>query len=545
MGLNNMTLFAMSPRKTKNNVLVILLMLFLYIGLTFTLWKLSQILTDGNTHYPLDDTYIHMAMARHFATSGRWSVDLTNFTSSSSSPFWTLILAGAYRLLGIQHWLPFGLNLAIGSIALIVAYQLLASRARTLELIVFGTCIIVFTPLPVLTLLGMEHTLHALLTVAILWMGSSYIAQKMAKPFVRFSFLALCALLPIVRYEGFFLLFWIVVALLFQRRWTDEFLVSMAGVSLVTAYGLISISHGWSFLPNTVFLKGRADLSSITDWLRFWGVGIAQLSQEPYLYSLILGILLAFLINKRNGSINYSQQLRVYLYIGMFLLHLQFAKLGWFFRYEAYLIFSGSVILMELANSWLGVLREKTSLRLDYSSVTAVAIVIVLFIPLLYRGGKAMALSPLAVKNIYEQQVQMGRFIAQFYRGRTIAANDIGAINYYADIYLLDLFGLASLEMTDLKINHKLSAEAIDRLVRQKSADLIVIYPSWFEDVLPSNWIATGSWVIENNVVCSSDLVTFYALNSSQVPIIAKNLKSFSRLLPGTIKQSGIYTELP
>jgi len=299
------------------------------------------------------------------------------------------------------------------------------------------------------------------------------------------------------------------------------------------------------FLPNSVFLKGRADTSSIIGWLRFITPIIIWLIKEPSLYSLMLGLLLAFLINKSNGLIAESQQIRLYLYIGMILLHLQFAKLGWFFRYEAYLIFSGSVILMELAIDWIRFLREKNSLQVSISSVTGVAIVTLLLIPLLYRGGKAIAFYPLAVKNIYEQQVQMGRFISRFYSGRIIAANDIGAINYYADIYLIDLYGLASLEITDLKINHKLNAETIDRLVRQKNVDLIVIYPSWYEDLLPQSWIPIGNWVIEENVVCGSDLVEFYAINPSQVNTILQNLISFSHLLPRTIKQSGMYTEVP
>jgi len=237
----------MQSKKIQKNFFVISFMLLLYIAITITLWKNSQNLTDGATNYPLDDTYIHMAMARHFVTSGRWSIDLTNFTSTSSSPLWTLILASAYRYFGILDWLPLGLNMVIGLIALIIAYQLLAMRAKTLELIISGICIVLFTSLPVLTLMGMEHTLHALLTTVILWTGSLFISPKNAKPFLRSSFLVICALLPITRYEGFFLLSCIVVALLYQRRWTDGLMVSLAGISLVSIYGFISIAHGWGF----------------------------------------------------------------------------------------------------------------------------------------------------------------------------------------------------------------------------------------------------------------------------------------------------------
>src|ERR1700761_3174954 len=48
--------------------------------------------------YPLDDTYIHMAVVRTLATSGVWGVGAGMPAAASSSPLWTVMLAGAYLL---------------------------------------------------------------------------------------------------------------------------------------------------------------------------------------------------------------------------------------------------------------------------------------------------------------------------------------------------------------------------------------------------------------------------------------------------------------
>ncbi len=45
----------------------------------------------------------------------------------------------------------------------------------------------------------------------------------------------------------------------------------------------------------------------------------------------------------------------------------------------------------------------------------------------------------------------MALFLKDFYAGNVVAANDMGAINYIADIRCLDLYGLASMEVADLK----------------------------------------------------------------------------------------------
>src|SRR5262245_56602570 len=84
--------------------------------------------TGGTCSYALDDAYIHMAMARHFAEHGVWGVAPDEFSSSSSSPLWTLILALLYRVARPLDSAPLVLAALFAILVLVAAYAFLEAR---------------------------------------------------------------------------------------------------------------------------------------------------------------------------------------------------------------------------------------------------------------------------------------------------------------------------------------------------------------------------------------------------------------------------------
>ncbi len=66
----------------------------LTLGLGLWAWRAC----DGVWTYALDDAYIHLAIAHNLGWHGVWGVSNTSFASSSSSPLWTVLLAGVLRL---------------------------------------------------------------------------------------------------------------------------------------------------------------------------------------------------------------------------------------------------------------------------------------------------------------------------------------------------------------------------------------------------------------------------------------------------------------
>ena len=122
---------------------------------------------------------------------------------------------------------------------------------------------------------------------------------------------------------------------------------------------------------------------------------------------------------------------------------MQFASTGWFYRYEAYVMFFGiyavAAGLADHLPSREGGGAGETGL---FRAAAVLLLVILVSSPLRVRAAKSLKDTPKASHNIFEQQYQMALFLRQFYQGQVVAANDIGAIDYLADFRLVDLAGL-------------------------------------------------------------------------------------------------------
>ena len=104
-------------------------------------------------------------------------------------------------------------------------------------------------------------------------------------------------------------------------------------------------------------------------------------------------------------------------------------------------------------------------------------------IPLGVLGFQALWKTPVASRNIWQQQYQMGLFLNEYYPQAAVAANDIGAIDYLADLHLVDLFGLASREVLQAKLGGEWQSDlagALDRLTSAEGARIAVLYDNWF-----------------------------------------------------------------
>jgi len=137
----------------------------------------------------------------------------------------------------------------------------------------------------------------------------------------------------------------------------------------------------------------------------------------------------------------------------------------------------------------------------------------------------------------------MAMFLKKYYEGTTVAVNDIGAINYFADIDCLDIFGLGSLEVAGLRLSGGYNAESLGKLARTKKARIAVVYEKWLEKLagIPQDWIKVGNWRILRNMTCGDETVTFYAIGLAEEKALSANLREFSSLLPDDVVESGKY----
>lgn len=498
--------------------------------------------------YALDDAYIHLAIARNLAVHGVWGITPEQFTSSSSSLLWTLLLAGVARVFGDNPQNALWLNL-FSAMLLLAAVYAFARRFGYREVTALGAKLVAILVVPVIGLvfIGMEHLLHGALT---LWFVYTLLAvmQPEGDKHGNMAWLfVLSALLVMARFEGAFLIFAASVLLALSRRLGLAVMVAAGGLLPIVVFGIVSVSHGAFFVPSTILLKSNTAAAGLAGLVKtlFYNPLIAM-SLSPHLMVLLpVCIAYAFLVFRKTGRFWDMRVALPVLFIACTMLHLQFINRNQFHRYDAYLMSLAVAVFIPVARDTWEWLRSR---RVRQESVAASLAVFfgaaVLFLPSFYRGAESTVNLTTAARNIYEQQFQMGRFLKQFYEGERVVANDIGAICYFADIKLLDTVGLGTIEIARAVRAGTATTGYIENLASQKNARIAVIYDDWMKEYggVPESWIFCGAWQISDNYICGGSTVSFYAVDKQAEGQLLENLRDFQGLLPHTVAQLGPYT---
>jgi hypothetical protein len=533
----------------------ILVGLGVFISTTAILWVLCLAKNGGQFVYTLDDPYIHMAMAKNVVQHAVWGVTPYQFSSSSSSPLWTLGLSLLYALFGVRELIPFILNLIFAGLALVLVYILLRRRLPGWLVCLVLLAVLFFSPLVPLVFSGMEHSTHLFFTLLTVALAAKTLSEEAPSPVLRRGLLFSAFLTTGVRYEGLFLILCLSLLFACRKRWLFAFLLAGSGILPMVVYGIWSAARGWYFLPNPVILKGFEGNWQVLEFLKdvfvrgqplTWQAArrlapmsfVSRINSNPHILYLILPSLV--LLVYRRGSFWSPANCINAAFMGSALLHMQFAGIGWFYRYEAYLVALGiyavAAGLADHLPRWEG-WRDKGSLLFRLAALFLLAILA--GSSLRVRATNSLQDTPKASHNIFEQQYQMALFLQQFYQGQVVAANDIGAINYLADFHLVDLAGLGTRESAVFMMKRAYGPRQVADVAAQYSAQVALVYDSWFQ--IPSQWIKVGEWQITNNVVCGDDTVSFYAVDPRAAPGLIENLRVFAPHLPGDVIQRGDY----
>lgn len=503
--------------------------------------------TGGFAPFPLDDAFIHLALAKHLAFDGVYGISSHTFAAASSSVAWPYLLAGAMRLFGDRAVLPIIIN-AVFAVACVFAmdrgYRAMTRDDNVLARTALLAAASWMTPLPLLIVLGMEHTAHAFATLGLLLATARHLTHEpRSRDRVVVALWALSV--TAFRYEGLFAIAFIAVLLLLCRRRFEALSVAAAGAVPIVGFGLYAMASGQRFLPLSVLLKRHElrfrDASDVTDWL---GTDLMQrLGTEAYLSVLLVACVAATLwglVRRERVDKAVVPALVALLIVA----HVEFAALGWFYRYEAYLVligvFFGGARLLEIGRDAYATAATRPA-RIAFMALVG-ALVLACGAPLGKRALSAMRDAPAACQNIFQQQVQSGRFLATYFAKDRVAVNDIGAVAYLGHDRIVDLVGLASLDVATarrMNFQNPLSPGDIDRLT--KDVEVAIVYDEWFATGLPRRWMKLGRWQIQDNKVCAFTGVSIYATRPESAPRVTEALADFAPKMPPEVFQTGPY----
>lgn len=501
---------------------------------------LAQIfsISNGRLVYASDDVYIHMAISKNIMRHGVWGVTSYAFTSCASSILWPILIALTYAFFGVNEWSPLLLNLGISIVVLAVVYHGMRARGRgDLTCAAVLAILVLCAPFAAITFDGMEHMLQILIFVLFAErLISTLRSDSPAK--ADGWLLALACALTLIRYEGLFLAGAAAVLLASRKRWGLAAAVIAAAFLPVALMAGVSLAQGWYPIPNSVLIKSapftdiipEAPAQILTRPFRY-------LTGRDYILALVLLTLLSWLLAARGEE---RKKIFSRLAPGAFFLMIAFAhgtliNMEWFYRHAAYLIALGVWALETAAppGGW--------DLRIPSGMAARIAIgilALLLVSPFLGRAEGGILNTPLAARNIYEMQYQMAVFLNRYYPTGPVAANDIGAVSFYNEFPLLDLYGLASMDVARAKLGGTYDTGEIERLVRESGARVVVVYDYWFDRYggLPEGWIKVGEWHFTDCYVCGGDTVSFYAPDPAQADLLRKRLQAFESYLPVRVK---------
>ena len=520
-----------------------LLLILCYLGIASWMW-VSIAGRTGSWSYTLDDPYIHGAIARNIAEHGSFGIIPGEFAGASSSILWTVLLAIAYLIFGPAAWV-------CGAIATIFGMLAIERCSKCVELsgmsaiprtVVVAVAMAAAPILPILST-GMEHCMHIWALAGLFSALMALSAGKPVRPGIIFFWAAMAAG---ARYESLFFLPVLMIWLTLSQRWRALFELAGGMGAVVIGFGIYSTLHGGFFLPNTLMLKGAGNKATI--YTAIWII-----TDFPDFTVLAFGLFLASIscLVSGNPSTRRFAWLPCAVFVAL-LIHLRLARTGTMWRYESYLMAMGVIAVSPVLSAALSNLANFKKSAADFvpqrillGRVTVPRIVALALAPLpfvLALGGaipvveRSLAGHKMIVPaagNIRDQQIQMSRLVQLLGDGAGVGVNDLGAVSFFTNARILDLWGLGDDTMARAVHGNKRDTAFLRKRIDDFGADYVICYPNWFGTIgLPTTLVPVEQWKLNHNVICGDATVCFYGANPSAAVRLRQALNEYHALTP-------------
>jgi len=499
----------------------------------------------GTFTYTLDDPYIHLALSDQIRHGNYGLYPDTHAAPSSSILFPVLLAIGSGTRL--HPYLPLLINIVslFATLEIVRRYLLhlrlgddrfaMLAQATTLVLIAlsFNLVGVVFT--------GLEHSLHIALVAATVYGATLLIDRNRMPPWLPF----VLVLAPLVRYEGLALSLGTVILLGLRGRPRAALATFLAIAVLLGGFSIYLKHLGLSALPSSIMVKSVVAAGGIGGGAHQFVHGLTKTVDTMIGHPIGLPLLLIGLFAAARFAQDLFQRGSPWTSNGLISLPLVCliggqavaGRFGWLERYEDYLLLGVCLISLYLARA---LVRFAISPERRYDTVHRSRFIIVTaaFAALLLVGARyvnSTAQVPAAANNVFEQQLQMHRFVDGFYRG-PVAVNDLGLVSYRNPYPVLDLGGLGS-EKARLMMAHHATAADYRTFVAANGVHLVMVYKEWFPGQIPDGWTRVGTLALSHRMISAGENeVQFYATDPGTASRVNKELLAFRPSLPSGVR---------
>jgi hypothetical protein len=209
--------------------------------------------TDGIISYPSDKAFVDITVARNLAFYQVWGVSKFAFQSAATSLLYPIVLAPVFFIFGQHLVIPIVVNGLAALFFLVILQKALIRRGIPSVLQVGILLFVVFmAPLPLLIVSGMSYTLQLLFSF--LFLESLAISLEKGQKRLPASIYFFGVLVMAARYEDLVVLVLAALLLLALRRRAEALKLLLISLSPVVLFGILSLTKGSHFLPNSLFL---------------------------------------------------------------------------------------------------------------------------------------------------------------------------------------------------------------------------------------------------------------------------------------------------
>ncbi len=493
------------------------------LGLFVILQLLVLRSTGGVFEYPLDDPYIHLALAEQIA-HGHYGVNAGEVSSPGSSALFPLLLT-PFADSPFQRFLPLIWNVVGLALSAFLWGRLLAEsgygRAGWRWL---GIAAALIGPIAVmmshLAFIGMEHSLHMAASLAIVLGLYRYCDGRGGIWLIVLGAFFASSL----RFEGLALGLGAAGALALGGARRAGLATALASLLPLLGFMAFLAMIGLDPLPSSVQSKLAETSGGQMDLLNRVLVKLIMALREPG-GPLLVGVSFALLVLWRLAPALRNSRWGLFAAAAVFagFGHLALGRVGWLNRYEPYIIASLAATLLVLLPRIIGARPGARGTAMTFGVLAA---------GLLAYQPAATTFLPTAPLAIHSQQGQLARFVKDYLK-TPVAVNDIGLVSWQNPNYVLDLWGLADARARAVRLADPARGWA-GRLTEAHQVPVALVYDNWFGTGIGTDWVKLGQLHLIRRIgfLGGAD-VSFYATAPDQVVPLRAAIRAWQPSIGG------------
>lgn len=478
----------------------------------------------GVFEYPLDDVYIHLAMAEKIA-GGTYGVNWGEAASASSSiiyPFLLMPIGGAE----IQRYLPLFWNtLAVAGCGWVwgrIIAEAMLLPAMAVIVVLIGPILLNISGVGYVGMEAAPHMLASLVIVLGLWI---FLKDGIVSPWLVVAAIAA----PLFRYEGLALALAAAGVLALKGARGAGLTIALVVLGAVVGFGVFLLALGLEPLPGSILAK-MSSLDRESGFAMRVLIGIFANLMKPA--GVILAVLVAatLIVIAAFPDVRRGHSFWLLTAVGLSgLAHLVFGQIGWMDRYEPYILVCLIAALLlattEIPGAWSSHVRR--------AAMVAIMAAGFFYGPAFWRF---FVWNPRA---IHLQQAQMAE-LAQDYLNVPVAVNDLGRVAWGNPNYVLDLWGLGSAEARGIYFGHQAPQPGwAGPLAESHGVRAAMIYSDRFGGAVGSDWVPVATLAMRGQFgAIGGWVVTLYAVDPTYADEMRAQIEDFARTRPADVEVS-------